>query len=131
LLRQHPNTPGGYSRLVIEMAFHDDSRPWSWLKLLTGSDERAGWALGVLAEWVRDGDNAPDLLRCLTADAVRAQGISLAAPTVPSSTRDSLGPDRDGNGTPGSHVRTSTDILTAPRMLWTRRRMPMGSAALR
>src|SRR5207253_1995327 len=82
LLRQQPDTSVGDTSLVIQMAFHDDSRPWSWLKLFTGYGKRADWALGVLADSVRDGDNAPDLLQCLTADAARQQKDSLAPPAL-------------------------------------------------
>ena len=67
------------SRLVVDMAFHDDSGPWSWLKLLFGYGCLADWALGILAGWVRDGDNAPDLLRYLTSDARNGRHRSLTA----------------------------------------------------
>ncbi len=69
LLRQHSGTPGDESRLVIEMAFYEDQRAWGWLKLLSAYGSLADWALAVLAKSVRDGDNAPELLRCLTADS--------------------------------------------------------------
>jgi uncharacterized protein YjbI with pentapeptide repeats len=129
LLRQHPDSPGGDSRLIIEMAFHDDPRPWSWLKLLNGYGKRADWALAILADSVRDGDNAPDLLRCLTTDAARGPEGSFAALTSASYTGDSVGPDCDRYGIFGDYLQAAIDIPTASRMLWTRRRMPMGGAA--
>jgi hypothetical protein len=69
LLRRQPAPPAGGSRLVVALAFHDDPSPWSWLNLLAGGDEAVGWALGIMADQVRDGDNAPELLRCLAVDA--------------------------------------------------------------
>lgn len=65
LLRQCHSEANVDSRLVVAMAFHDDPGPWSWLKLLAGPGHDTGRALSVLADSVRDGDNAPELLRCL------------------------------------------------------------------
>jgi Pentapeptide repeats (8 copies) len=73
LLRQQPGAPAGGSRLIVALAFHEDPGPWSWLKLLAGLDEVAGWALGTLAGWIRDGDNAPQLLRYLATDVTASQ----------------------------------------------------------
>lgn len=69
LLRQCPDPSTDGHRLVVDLAFHDDSAPWSWMRLISGRGPATEWALGVLAASVRDGDNAPELLRCLTADA--------------------------------------------------------------
>jgi hypothetical protein len=96
LLRRQQDAPAGGSRLVVALAFHDDLSPWSWLKLLAGPDEVAGWALGILAGRVRDGDNAPDLLRCLAVDAAYAGNAT--APRSP----------------------TPADLPPAPGMMWTR-----------
>lgn len=70
LLRQEPDPKGIGSGLVVALAFHDDTRPWSWLKRIVGQGPTTEWALTALAAWVRDGDNAPELLRSLTADAI-------------------------------------------------------------
>ena len=59
LLRRQDGDLAGGSRLVVALAFHDDPGPWSWLKLIAGHDLLTDWALGVLAGWVRDGDNDP------------------------------------------------------------------------
>jgi hypothetical protein len=69
LLRQGHGSSAEGSPLVVALAFHDDPAPWTWLKLLTSHHDVADWALGILGGWVRKGDNAPDLLRCLAANA--------------------------------------------------------------
>ena len=111
LLRQNSRASGDNSRLVIDLAFYDDQRPWGWLKLLSDYGKRADWALGALAESVRDGDNAPELLRCLAADA--SSSSHLPGPT-----------DLVDQGQPGtSHPKAApADIPPPPRMLWTCRR---------
>lgn len=70
LLRQEPDPKGLGSGLVVALAFHDDTQPWSWLKRIVGQGLATEWALTALAAWVRDGDNAPELLRSLAADAI-------------------------------------------------------------
>lgn len=107
LLRQRDDGPAGGSRLLVDLAFHDDPGPWSWLKLLAGRGLLSERALGILADWVRDGDNAPELLRSLAADAAagRPEGPDLP-PTVAAS---------DG------HPSRTVKMETAPRMTWTRR----------
>jgi uncharacterized protein YjbI with pentapeptide repeats len=107
LLRQKPRTTDEGSRLVIDLAFYEDQRPWGWLKVLADYGKRADWALGVLAESVRDGDNAPEMLRCLAADA--------SASSPPGST-ELISSRRGGDRS------APANILTAPRMLWTCRR---------
>ncbi len=111
LLRQNPRASGEDSRLVIELAFYEDQRPWGWLKLLSGYDKRADWALDALAESVRDGDNAPEMLRCLATDASSSSQF-------PGQT------DLADNCQPATgHSRTApADIPSVPRMLWTCRR---------
>ncbi len=69
LLRQRPDPSADGHRLIVNLAFHDDPAPWSWLKLLCGRGPTTEWALGVLAASIRDGDNAPKLLQCLAADS--------------------------------------------------------------
>ena len=76
LLRRQDGDSAGGCRLVVALAFHDDPGPWSWLKLIAGHDHLTDWALGVLAGWVQDGDNAPDLLRYMTADAATGRSSS-------------------------------------------------------
>ncbi len=120
LLRQHPGAPEMGSRLVIDMAFYEDRRPWEWLRLLSGYGRRADWALGVLAESVRDGDNAPELLKCLAADASTsiAGSASNACAGDPPRSDDYGALDTD-------HSRVPADIPPPPRMLWTCRRTPV------
>lgn len=89
LLRQQPDPTAVGSRLIVALAFHDDPSPWSWLKLIAGQGPATEWALGVLADRVRDGDNAPELLRSLAADAMTGRGADPAdlrpAPQAPMS----------------------------------------------
>jgi hypothetical protein len=69
LLRQHPAAAREGSRAVAELAFAGDERPFSWLKALMARGLASDWVLGVFAEHLRPGDNAPSLLRKLAADA--------------------------------------------------------------
>jgi uncharacterized protein YjbI with pentapeptide repeats len=87
LLRQQPGTSAEGSRLVVALAFHDDPAPWSWLKLVAGHEHATDWALGVLARWVRNGDNAPELLRCLAADAANGRDGTVATNRAPARLR--------------------------------------------
>src|SRR5262249_15457044 len=109
LLRQHPGSSAEGSRLVVALALPDDPRPRGWLEMLGGHGLLADWPLRILAGWVRDGDNAPDLLRCLAADAAgagRAPGGDIKASIHPGHepTTASAGPQ------------------SAPRMRWTRKK---------
>jgi hypothetical protein len=107
LLRQQNGASAEASRLVVEMVFHEDPSPWSWLKLLSGHGCRTDWALGVLAGSIRDGDNAPDLLRCLTSDARIGRDRINAAPERGIATGSN------------PHHAASADPDSAPRMMWT------------
>jgi hypothetical protein len=131
LLRQYLGTSGGDSRLVIEMAFQDDHRPWSWLKLLTGPGARSDWVLGALADAIRQGDNAPDLLRCLIANAGRErEGAAKADPTSDSYVGSSVRTDKIWKAGLGPHPHdASADSPSTGRMLWIRRRLPARGAA--
>jgi uncharacterized protein YjbI with pentapeptide repeats len=111
LLRQRPRVSDDDSRLTIDLAFYEDQRPWGWLKLLSGYGKRADRALGALAESVRDGDNAPEMLRCLTADA----SLSSQLPDP----GELLAPRQRGTG----DSKLAADFSTAPRVLWTCRRV--------
>jgi uncharacterized protein YjbI with pentapeptide repeats len=122
LLRQHSGASGRDSRLVIAMAFYEDQRPWGWLKLLSGYGRRADWALGVLAASVRDGDNAPELLRCLAADASGSIAADAASCTYAG---NPVRQDGDGAFDLDHHSPAPTDVPSAPRMLWTCRRTPV------
>jgi uncharacterized protein YjbI with pentapeptide repeats len=122
LLRQHPNTPRKAMGLIMEMASCDDLRPWSWLRCLSRHKERAGWALGILADSVRDGDNAPELLRCLTAGAVMERD-QFSSPSAPSFvTASSVGPVRAGERALDPHLHVLAADPASSRVLWVRRR---------
>ena len=114
------------SRLVVALAFHEDSDPWSWLKLLAGYERLADWALGILAGWVRDGDNAPDLLRYLAADAASRRDGSLAAGRATTRGSEGLsGSSHDNARTSARHPSTPIDLQTASRSMWTRKEDPL------
>jgi Pentapeptide repeats (8 copies) len=124
LLRQQRSQSAEGSRLVVALAFHEDPGPWSWLKLLAGYDRLTDWALGTLAGWVRDGDNAPDLLRHLAADTANGRDAALAAGRAATRRVEIRGgPSRDNAGASARHPSTPVDLQAAPRMMWTRRKM--------
>ena len=115
LLRQQHGPSAVGSELVVALAFHDDPAPWSWLKLLAGRGRVTDWALRVLAGSIRDGDNAPELLRSLAADAASGR-----APT-----------DRDGDhrgeslDLPDAMDRQSpvpADLPATSQVMWTRKK---------
>ncbi len=77
LRRDLPVLQGG-SRLVFDLAFHDDDRPYAWLTRLLAHDppERV---LTTLARRVRKGDNAPEILRRLAATRPSPEKTSSAS----------------------------------------------------
>jgi hypothetical protein len=120
LLRQQNGTSAEASRLVVDMAFHDDPSPWSWLKLLSGQGSGTDWALGILAGSIRDGDNAPGLLRCLTSDARNGRDTIVEACRGPAQRlEDHVNPNRNTAAGLDPHHAESTDLESAPRMMWT------------
>ncbi len=123
LLRQHPDASSEVTGLIIEMAFHDDSKPWSWLKLFARHRKQADWALGVLADSVRDGDNAPELLRCLTADVDLEQGDPCSALAPSLATESSVGGVAPGEAALDAHLHPLASGSASPRVLWVRRGM--------
>jgi hypothetical protein len=83
LLRQHPEAARAGSKVVAELAFAADTRPFAWLKLLLRHGLAADWVLSVFAGHLRPGDNAPELLRRLAADVgPRASDPRLADPPM-------------------------------------------------
>ena len=124
LLRQRQGLWAEGSRLVVALAFHDDPGPWSWLELVAGHDRLADRALGILAGWVRDGDNAPDLLRYLAADAISGRDRTVEAGKVPVPER--RGARRPGSATPSGSVPVTPPcrpgLPATPRMMWTQKR---------
>jgi hypothetical protein len=123
LLRQKHSPSADGSQLVVALAFHDDPSPWSWLKLLGGYGLLADGALRILARWVRDGDNASDLLRCLAADAMSGRDERVEGDDVPAQHIDHLnGPDGDAEAELTRHSPAPAELQAAPRMLWIRRK---------
>jgi Pentapeptide repeats (8 copies) len=121
LLRQQRGASPEVSRLVVDMAFHDDPGPGSWLKLLAGHGG-ADRALDILAGSVREGDNAPDLLRCLAADAANGRDQTVQPCRMPARRAENLvGPDCSGATGSAPQPSVSADLGSAPQMLWTRR----------
>ncbi len=112
LLRQRLSPMADGSPLVVALAFHDDPAPWSWLKLIGRYGRLADGALLILARWVRDGDNAPDLLRSLSADAMRGRHDRVEAPD---------GPDSGTQADSAPQSPAPAELQAAPRMRWTRK----------
>jgi hypothetical protein len=82
--------PACASGLLAELAFHDDAKPFAWLRILLQhvSDGGAEWAFGVLARHIHPDDGAPEVLRRLAADAPAESGkISVPRASVSSSRR--------------------------------------------
>jgi hypothetical protein len=79
LLRGSRERPGDAFSAIAELAFHDDARPYSWLKVLLAKRLHTDWALGVLAPHLRQGDNAPELLRRLATDVAVDAGRASAS----------------------------------------------------
>jgi len=78
------------SRLLAELAFHDDAKPFAWLHVLLQHESEGGvdWALGVLARHIHPDDGAPEVLRRLAADApARSERISVSRAPLSSSRR--------------------------------------------
>jgi hypothetical protein len=81
LLRRDGGCRGDAFRLVAELAFEDDERPFGWLKALVRKADLLEWAFVALGRAIVPGDNAPELLRRLAADTLT--DASSAAPAPP------------------------------------------------
>jgi Pentapeptide repeats (8 copies) len=119
LLRGSRTRPGDAFSGLAELAFHDDARPYSWLKVLLGQESRADWALGVLSRHLRQGDNAPELLRRLASDVAVDAGRA----------RASLG--SDGAQLDHSQPIINSDAPATAPVLWIRRHGAVGPTALK
>jgi hypothetical protein len=120
LLRQCQGPPAEGSRLVVALAFHEDPGPWSWLKLFAGFDRLADWALGVLAGWVRHGDNAPDLLRYLAADVMNRRDRTVGDRDVAVSGIEEFAGQGCDTAEFALHSSMPAEPPVTPRMMWTR-----------
>jgi hypothetical protein len=73
LLRRDRQAHAKGLQTILELAFNseDDSkaRPYSWLKAIVRRPSEMDWSLSVLGQYLRPDDNAPELLRRLSADA--------------------------------------------------------------
>lgn len=56
--------------LVAALAFLEDDHPWGWLRVVGEHDGHA--AMTLLTGWLRDGDNAPDILRVIGREVIHA-----------------------------------------------------------
>jgi hypothetical protein len=106
LLRQGRDGAEDERDVVIDPQVADDRRPFAWLKAILSHGSKGDRSIEILSRHIRPGDNAPELLRRLAADALR----SPAAGTGAEANRDfrELGPLRQRS-------------TTSP-MLWTSRR---------
>lgn len=68
LLRRDAGCRGDALRLVVEIAFRADDRPYAWLELVARKPALVDWVVSVVGRAVRRGDNAPEALRRLTSD---------------------------------------------------------------
>jgi hypothetical protein len=121
LLRRARDLPGDALPALAELAFHDDARPYSWLKILLGQGSCASWALGVLSRHLRQGDNAPELLRRLAADVAVDAGRVQAL----------LGSAGAGAGLDDSQPICSPDAPSPSPVLWIRRHGDAGPTVLK
>ncbi len=103
LLRQGRDGSDDARGVVINPEGTDAERPFAWLKTLLAQGPKAERALQILAQYIRPEDNAPELLRRLTADASPGAG----------------GTDAIGNFT---DVEPFAQKPASSPMLWTRRR---------
>lgn len=70
LLRRDGGCHGDAFRVVAELAFEDDDRPFAWLRTLVRKPGTLEWAFSALGRAIVPGDNAPELLRRLAADTL-------------------------------------------------------------
>ncbi|MDR3621593.1 MAG: pentapeptide repeat-containing protein [Paludisphaera borealis] len=70
LLRRDVDCRGDAFRVVVELAFEDDDRPFGWLRTLVRKAGVIEWAFPLLGRAIAPGDNAPELLRRLAADTL-------------------------------------------------------------
>jgi hypothetical protein len=68
ILRQHQEAARQGSKVVAALAFDDNAHEFAWLKAVLHLGPGADWALRIFAQWIRRGDNAPELMRKLVAD---------------------------------------------------------------
>lgn len=81
LLRRDPNCRDDALQLVVELAFERDDRPYAWLRPLFRSSPRVvDWACTILGRAILPGDDAPEILRRLAADAGTAAPLTSPAP---------------------------------------------------
>jgi len=82
LLRQDGVGSTTASKVMAELAFQEDVRPFCWLRVLIRHGAQASAALGVFSKHIRPGDNAPELLRRLAADLPAGSAEAVTAPPL-------------------------------------------------
>lgn len=124
LLRKRSSAPCNFTRLMIELLFHDDSDPWSWLEILSRHQGAAAWALSALTNWIRPGDNSGEFLQRLSTGSDKDR----EAASVRSSPRCVIGclagPDRAGNAASDRSRDVAAPTRTSLGVLWIRRSVP-------
>jgi len=85
LLRQDGVGSTAASKVMAELAFQEDVRPFCWLKVLIRHGTQASEAVRVFSKHIRQGDNAPELLRRLAADlpAGSMEAVTAPQPSLP------------------------------------------------
>jgi hypothetical protein len=79
LLRRDARHQPGAQRLVAEIAFTGDERPYAWLAVVARRPDLIGWVVSVIGPAVRPGDGASDVLRRLSANSVEEDDTLLDA----------------------------------------------------
>ncbi len=81
ILRRSAGAPGSHPRLVLDLLVHGERDDLPWLALIgRHPDDDAAWAIGLLAPYVRTGDNAPPFLKRIVA---ALQGRSIPETGLP------------------------------------------------
>ena len=80
LLRQDGVGSIAASKVMAELAFQEDVRPFHWLRVLIRRGSQASTALRVFSRHIRPGDNAPELLRRLAGDLPAGSAEEVTAP---------------------------------------------------
>lgn len=79
LLRRSARHQPGAERLVAEISFTPDERPYAWLTVVARRPDLIGWVISVISPAVLPGDGASDVLRRLAANSDESEGPFLDA----------------------------------------------------
>jgi hypothetical protein len=85
LLRQHGKVSTSASKVMAELAFQEDTHPFSWISVLIRRGAETSAALRVFSQYIHPKDNAPELLRKLATDLPSglAEAVTVPQPSLP------------------------------------------------